>query len=98
VAKTIVDVGELSPHWPAPARRQRASAWRFEGWKAPNKDRHQQAGALLLDSDYFVDNATHALKDFWCRFMMNKDLFMKIVFGARGLAGTNLVCRFPPNA
>jgi hypothetical protein len=31
--------------------------------KAPNKDRHRQADALLLDYDYFADE-THGPKDF----------------------------------
>jgi hypothetical protein len=49
--------------------------------KAPNKDRHRQDGSLLLDSDYFADNTTHKSKDLRPRFRMNKNLFMKIIFG-----------------
>jgi hypothetical protein len=30
-----------------------------------NKDRHRFADAMLLDSDYFVDDATHTAKGFW---------------------------------
>jgi hypothetical protein len=48
--------------------------------KARNKDRHRLAGAMLLDSDYFTDDATHTLKDFRRQFRMNKELFMRIVF------------------
>ncbi|XP_051190679.1 uncharacterized protein [Lolium perenne] len=51
--------------------------------KTRNKERHRQSGAVLLDSDYFADDATHTEKDFWRRFRMNKDLLMKIVFGIR---------------
>jgi hypothetical protein len=29
-----------------------------------NKEQHWQAGALLFDSDYFADDATHTQKDF----------------------------------
>jgi hypothetical protein len=36
--------------------------------KAPIKERHRQDGALLIDSHYFLDNATHTPKDFWRRF------------------------------
>jgi hypothetical protein len=51
--------------------------------KAPNKDRSRNAGALLLYSDYFADNAINTPKEFRRRFRMNKDLFMKIVQGVR---------------
>ncbi|KAK1666789.1 hypothetical protein QYE76_054948 [Lolium multiflorum] len=34
---------------------------------------------MLLDADYFKDDATHSSKEFRCRFRMNKDLFLKIV-------------------
>ena len=37
----------------------------------------------MLDTDYFADAATHMPKDFRRRFRMNKELFMKIVFGVR---------------
>jgi hypothetical protein len=49
--------------------------------KSRNKERHHQAGALLLDSDCFADDTTHMTKDFRRRFRMKNDLFMKIVFG-----------------
>jgi hypothetical protein len=51
--------------------------------KAPNKDRSRNAGALLLYSDYFADNAINTPKEFLWRFRMKKDLFMKIVQGVR---------------
>jgi hypothetical protein len=51
--------------------------------KAPNKNRQRDAGALLLYSDYFADDAINTLKEFCRRFRMNKDLFMKIVQGVR---------------
>jgi hypothetical protein len=47
--------------------------------KAPNKNRQMDAGALLLYSDYFADNAINTPKEFHRRFRMNKVLFMKIV-------------------
>ncbi|XP_051202621.1 uncharacterized protein [Lolium perenne] len=59
--------------------------------KAQNKDMHRQAGALLLDSEYFTDNATHMTKDFRRRFT-NNELFMKIVFGLREY-GTYFMCK-----
>jgi hypothetical protein len=51
--------------------------------KASNKDQHRQAGATLLDSDYFADNPTHTPNNFQRRFRTNKGMFMKIVFGVR---------------
>jgi hypothetical protein len=39
--------------------------------KAKNKNRHQLVGALLLDSDYFVDDAANTPKEFRRRFQMN---------------------------
>jgi hypothetical protein len=51
--------------------------------KKKNKEHHRQAEALLLDSDYFSDDATHTPKDFQRQLRMNKDMFMKIVFGVR---------------
>jgi hypothetical protein len=51
--------------------------------KAPNKNRQRDAGALLLYSDYFADNAINTPKEFHRRFRMNKDLFMKIVQSVR---------------
>ncbi|XP_071678596.1 uncharacterized protein [Lolium perenne] len=38
---------------------------------------------MLLECDYFADDATHTPKEFRHRSRMNKDLFMKIVFGVR---------------
>jgi hypothetical protein len=34
-------------------------------------------------TDYFTNNATHTPKDFRRCFRMNKDMFMKVVFGVR---------------
>jgi hypothetical protein len=51
--------------------------------KTPNKDRSRNTGALLLYSDYFADNAINTPKEFYRRFRMNKDLFIKIVQGMR---------------
>ncbi|KAK1615036.1 hypothetical protein QYE76_020553 [Lolium multiflorum] len=47
--------------------------------------RHREAGAMLLDADYFNDDATHLSKEFRCRFTMNKELFLKIVYERRGV-------------
>jgi hypothetical protein len=49
--------------------------------KAKNKNRHRLAGAILLDSDYFAEDAANTSKEFRRRFWMNKKTFMKIVFG-----------------
>jgi hypothetical protein len=49
--------------------------------KANNENRHRLAGALLLDSDYFADDAANTPKEFRCCFRKNKELFMKIVLG-----------------
>jgi hypothetical protein len=38
---------------------------------------------MLLDAAYFTDDVTHSPKKFRRRFWMNKDMFMKIVFGVR---------------
>ncbi|XP_071680279.1 uncharacterized protein [Lolium perenne] len=46
-------------------------------------NRHRQAGAMLLDADYFNDDATHSPMEFRRRFRMNKALFLKIVYGVR---------------
>jgi hypothetical protein len=51
--------------------------------KAKNKNRHRLAGALLLDSDYFADDATNTPKEFRRCFRINKEMFVKIVFGVR---------------
>ncbi|XP_071681333.1 uncharacterized protein [Lolium perenne] len=40
-------------------------------------------GAMLLDADYFNDDATHSPKEFWRRLRMKKELFLKIVHGFR---------------
>jgi hypothetical protein len=51
--------------------------------KAKNNNRHRLAGALLLDSDYFADEVANNPTEFGRRFRMNKELFMKIMFGVR---------------
>jgi hypothetical protein len=51
--------------------------------KAKNKNRHRLAGAFLLGLDYFADDAANTPKEFWRHFWMNKEIFMKIVFGVR---------------
>ncbi|XP_071676980.1 uncharacterized protein [Lolium perenne] len=38
---------------------------------------------MLLDANYFADDVTHSPKEFRRWFRMNKDMFMKIVYGAR---------------
>ncbi|KAK1612433.1 hypothetical protein QYE76_036106 [Lolium multiflorum] len=38
---------------------------------------------MLLDADYFNDDATHSPKEFWRRFRMNKELFLKIIHGVK---------------
>jgi hypothetical protein len=49
--------------------------------KRRNINQNHQVGAMLLDPNYFADDATHSPKKFRRPFRMNKDLFMKIVFG-----------------
>jgi hypothetical protein len=56
----------------------RASMRRFKA----RQEEERQAGAMLLECVYFVGDATHTPKEFRRRFRMNKDLVMKIVFGA----------------
>jgi hypothetical protein len=51
--------------------------------KLANKNRYRDSGAMMLHSDYFDDYATNTPKEFWQRFKMNKQLFMKIVQGVR---------------
>lgn len=51
--------------------------------KRRNINRHRQAGTMLLDVDYFNDDATHSPKEFRRRFRMNKELFLKIVHGVK---------------
>ncbi|KAK1694446.1 hypothetical protein QYE76_011143 [Lolium multiflorum] len=51
--------------------------------KRRNINWHCQAGEMVLDADYFNDDATHSPKEFRRRFRMKKDLFMKIVYGVR---------------
>ena len=46
--------------------------------KRRNVDRHRQAGAMLLECDYFAGGATHSPKEFRRRFWMNKDPFMSV--------------------
>nr|XP_051201726.1 uncharacterized protein LOC127315263 [Lolium perenne] len=46
-----------------------------------NINRHRQAGTMLLDVDYFNDDATHSPKVFRRRFRMKKEFFLKIVYG-----------------
>jgi hypothetical protein len=48
-----------------------------------NKNRHRLARALLLDSYYFAEDAANTPKEFRYSFRMNKQTFMKIVFGVR---------------
>ncbi|XP_071683178.1 uncharacterized protein [Lolium perenne] len=38
---------------------------------------------MLLDADYFNDDATHSPREFRRRIRMNKGLFLKIVYGVR---------------
>ncbi|XP_071683579.1 uncharacterized protein [Lolium perenne] len=59
---------------------------RRDGSKPGNRrniNRHRQADAMLLDADYFNDDATHSPKEFWRRFRINKELFLKIVYSVR---------------
>jgi hypothetical protein len=51
--------------------------------KAKNKNQQRLAGALLLYSDYFAEDATNTPKEFRRCVRMNKEIFMKIVFGVR---------------
>ncbi|KAK1620172.1 hypothetical protein QYE76_025689 [Lolium multiflorum] len=51
--------------------------------KRRNINRHREAGAMLLDADYFNKDATHSPKEFRRRFRMKKELFLKIVHGVR---------------
>ncbi|XP_051210928.1 uncharacterized protein [Lolium perenne] len=51
--------------------------------KRRNINRHHEVGAMLLDADYFNDDAAHSSKEFWRRFRMNKELFLKIVRSVR---------------
>jgi hypothetical protein len=37
----------------------------------------------LLDADFSADDATNTPKEFRRRFKMNKELFVRIVFGIR---------------
>jgi hypothetical protein len=48
-----------------------------------NKNRHSNAGAVLLHSHYFADDATNTTNELQRRFRMNKEMFMKIVQGVR---------------
>jgi hypothetical protein len=51
-------------------------------WKK-KKDRQRMHGAIMLESDYFADNAIHTPLEFRRRFRMNKELIMEIVVGVR---------------
>jgi hypothetical protein len=51
--------------------------------KAPNKNHQRDAGALLLYSNYFADNAINTSKEFRRQFRMNQELLIKIVQGVR---------------
>jgi hypothetical protein len=53
----------------------------FRPGKKMNKDWQRMQGAVMRESDYFADNAMHTPLEFWHRFRMNKELFMKIVVG-----------------
>jgi hypothetical protein len=48
--------------------------------KAKSKNRQRLVGALFLDSDY---DAANTPKEFQLHFRMNKETFMKIVYGVR---------------
>jgi hypothetical protein len=54
----------------------------FKG-KSKNIGRHQMAKAVMLEDNYFKDDATHGPKTFRRRFRMNKETFRHIVQGAR---------------
>jgi hypothetical protein len=60
--------------------------------KAKNKNRHRLVGALLFDSDYFAKDAANTPKEFRRHFLMNKETFMKIVFGEREY-GASFMCK-----
>ncbi|XP_071681385.1 uncharacterized protein [Lolium perenne] len=51
--------------------------------KRRNINWHRQAGAMLLDVEYFNDDATHSPKEFQCWFRMKKEPFLKIVHDIR---------------
>ncbi|XP_071678302.1 uncharacterized protein [Lolium perenne] len=51
--------------------------------KRRNINMHREADAMLLDADYFNDEANHSPKEFRRRFRMNKELFLKIVHDVR---------------
>ncbi|XP_071678465.1 uncharacterized protein [Lolium perenne] len=51
--------------------------------KRMNINYHREAGAMLLDADYFNDDVTYLPKKFWRRFRMNKELFLKVVHDVR---------------
>jgi hypothetical protein len=44
--------------------------------KVKNKNRQRLAGALLLDSDYFAEDAAYIPKEFRRRFWLNKKAFI----------------------
>jgi hypothetical protein len=51
--------------------------------KSKNIEQHRKAGAEMLKDDYFRDNPTHGLKTFRRRVWMNKELFLKILYGVQ---------------
>jgi hypothetical protein len=64
----------------------------LETRKAKNRDQHRLAGAMLLKTDYFTDEETNISKKFYHRSRMNKELFMRIVFGIMEYAD-NFTCK-----
>jgi hypothetical protein len=38
-------------------------------------------GALMLETNYFVDDTTHTNKEFQHLFRVNKEMFMRTVYG-----------------
>ncbi|KAK1596770.1 hypothetical protein QYE76_000124 [Lolium multiflorum] len=57
--------------------------------KRRNINRHRQASAMLLYANYFNDNATHSSKEFWRRFRMNKELFLKMSMASGSTTSTS---------
>jgi hypothetical protein len=47
------------------------------------KDQQIMHGIVILELEYFADNALHTPLEFQRRFRMNKDLFIKIVVGVQ---------------
>jgi hypothetical protein len=67
--------------------REQLTAVPFRGGsrvrKAKNRNGHQVTCALLLDSDYFADDAANTPKEFLRRFQMNKDVHKDCVRRSR---------------